>query len=228
MLIRAAPPKWNEVDIVGLAALSPLMTSYVPWTAWSMRPGALVSLVNEIGIKRRRQVVELGSGTSTLFIARTLAPVGGRLLSIEHDDEWAAHLDEQLRHEGLQDVATIARVPLTAYTANREETSSAWTLPRVWYDVVTLRAVCPDGVDMLIVDGPPAGKQEEVLVREPAVRELCARLATTFTVALDDADRPAERETITRWEEQLDIEITLVERIALGIGRSDGGVLPFL
>jgi Methyltransferase domain len=221
--------------MVGLAALAPLMATYVPWTAWSMRPGALVSLLNEIGVKRRRQVVELGSGTSTLFIARALAPLGGRLVSIEHDEEWAAYLDTQLNNEGLSDVAKIAQVPLAAYseahTAVPPEDASAaplWRQPEIWYETEALLAVCPAGIDMLVVDGPPAGKQEDVLVREPAVRALSTHLAPAFTLALDDADRLAEREIVARWEQQLDIQMSLVERIALAIGRSDGGLLPYL
>jgi hypothetical protein len=194
-----------------------------------MRPAVLVSLLNEICLKQRRQVVELGSGTSTLFLARALRDSGGRLLSVEHDSEWAGYVDRRIREERLDDVATVAQVPLASYAAPPgSQEDPRWPPPPTWYETEALLSACPADIDLLVVDGPPAGKQEGVLAREPAVPVLRRRLARGFTLVLDDADRAAERETVLRWEQQLGLQMSLVERIALAIGRSDGGFFPYL
>ena len=54
-----------------------------------MRPAGLVMVCNDIVLGDRRRVVELGSGLSTVLLARLLAqrpPVGGfTLVAVEHD-----------------------------------------------------------------------------------------------------------------------------------------------
>jgi hypothetical protein len=65
-----------------------------------------------------------------------------------------------------------------------------------------------------------------VLVRAPAIPALRSHLSSDFSIFLDDIDRPAERETLRLWAEEVSITTTIVERIALGIGSSDGGITP--
>jgi hypothetical protein len=214
--------------VVALAALTPLVTEYVAWTAWSMRPAVLVSIINEIALKKRQRVVELGSGTSTIILARALQRSGGTLLSIEHDEEWAVYIAGLIRAEGLGDVATVERVDLAPYTEAHPAEASDWKVPDEWYQSSVLRSVVPSDVDLLVVDGPPAGRQEDVLVRHPAVPVLGDRLAKDFTLLLDDADRPAERETVARWEIELRVEFAIVERLSLAVARSTGGLIPYL
>lgn len=52
-------------------------------------------------------------------------------------------------------------------------------------------------IDLLVVDGPP--EQTAPLAREPALPRLLPRMATRWTVLLDDADRPDETEIVRRW-----------------------------
>jgi hypothetical protein len=66
------------------------------------------------------------------------------------------------------------------------------------------------------------------LVREPALDVLGSRLAADWSLFLDDAHRPAEREILRRWSARLGVELTLVERIGLGAGRAGGGFVPTL
>jgi hypothetical protein len=205
--------KWTIDDLVALEALQPLATRFVTWTSWSMRPAAVASVAIELELRRRRTVVELGSGTSTLFFARILRGTGGRLVSFEHDPEWAAYLSRLLREEQLDDVARVELVDL---------------VPPGWYDADRLLARCPCGVDLLIVDGPPGSQDAAVLAREPAARVLKPKLAADFTIFLDDADRPAEQEIARRWEAELGIEMTIVERLALAVGGTRAEISPTL
>jgi hypothetical protein len=222
------PEKWTLSDVVALAALRPLVEGYVPWTTWSMRPSAILTIVNEIELKQRSTAVELGAGASTLYLARAMANVGGRLVSIEQDPELAQFVRRLVAREGLSDVATVEQVGLSPLPDAYHVDSTAWTSPEVWYDVDRLRAVCPTDIDVLVVDAPPGGNQERVLAREPAVNALSRQLAAEYSVFLDDADRPAECETLRRWGDRLGIPTHIVQRISLGLGRSDGGIIPSL
>jgi hypothetical protein len=216
--IREAPEKWTLSDLLALETLAPLTGPYVAWTAWSMRPAAVASIINEIYVARRRSVLELGSGTSTFYIARALRNTGGHLVTVEHDPEWGTYVSRTLQREGLDEIAQVAIVPLAANADGP-----------AWYDRDVLQEVAPEEVDLLIVDGPPAGPYPDELVREPAARWLKSRLSTAgCTVILDDLDREPERATLARWEVELGIPFTIVERIALGIGRSDAGFAPTL
>ena len=222
------PEKWTLSDVVALAALRPLVEGYVPWTTWSMGPAAIVSIVNEIELKRRSTVVELGAGASTLYLARAVANVGGRLVSVEQDPDLAVYLRRLVDREGLSDVASVEQVGLLPLPPAYRVDSAAWSSPDTWYDVDRLRAVCPEGIDVLVVDAPPAGNQDRVLAREPAVNVLCGQFAAEYAIFLDDTDRPAERETLRRWGDRLGIDTQIIERISLGLGRSDGGMIPSL
>jgi hypothetical protein len=226
------PEKWTLSDLVALSALQPLCRGYVPWTAWSMRPAAVASVVNEIVRGHRRAAVELGAGTSTLFLGHALRLTGGRLTAVEHDGEHADHVRGLVAGEGLGDVVAVEVVPLARWTATAGEAGesfgegAAWQAPHTWYDADRLRTVCPPGIDVLVVDGPPAGMYPDTLVREPAVQVLGPLLAADYAIFLDDADRPAERETLRRWSASLGLDLRPVERIGLGAGRSGDGYLP--
>jgi hypothetical protein len=191
-----------------------------------MRPSAIASIVNEIGLKGRRTVVELGAGTSTLFLARAVRESGGTVLSVEHDREFAAYITRLLLQHGLADTASVATVGMRPLPPDVLEPVPGWRLPATWYDIEDLLAACPTSVDTLVVDGPPGGDQPDVLVRAPAVPVLRDRLAPAYSIFIDDADRPAERQTLRQWGESLGIETVIVERIALGMGNSDGGISP--
>jgi hypothetical protein len=233
--------KWTLSDLVALSALGSLARGYVPWTAWSMRPAAVASIVNELQRGRRRTVVELGSGASTVFLGHAVAELGGHVLSVEHDAEYAAHVARLLAREELTGVVTLAVVPLAPWPApvvpddgtddvpdDDGADEVTWRAPESWYDVERLLALCPASVDALVVDGPPAGMHPSTLVREPALGVLRPRLAPDWAVFLDDADRPAERETLRRWSTTLGVELTPIDRITLGAGRAGGGFLPTL
>jgi hypothetical protein len=222
------PEKWTLSDVVAMAALQPLVTGYVPLTTWSMRPAAILTIVNEIELKRRSTVVELGSGASTLYLARAVAEVGGRLVSAEQDPELAAFVRRLLAREGLSLVAAVEQVGLAPLPPTHAVDSATWASPEQWYNVDRLRSVCPEGIDTLVVDAPPGGDDPRVLTREPAVSVLCGQFAAGYSIFLDDADRPAEQEILRRWGERLGIDTHVIERIALGLGCSDGGTIPSL
>jgi len=183
---------WTEADREALEVLRPLLAAggYLPWTEGALRPAALAEVCNEIALAGRTEVVELGSGVSTVVLARLLRERGGRLTSLEHEPTWAAFVGAQLEREGLSETARLVEAPLAAHSLAVDGAP--------WYPESAL-AELPAGIDLLLVDGPPGYGDGMERSRYPALPALKDRLAPGAVVFLDDATRPGERDILERW-----------------------------
>lgn len=155
---------------------------------WAMEPTALVELVNLIARLRPQLVVECGSGTSTLWIAYALRRNGsGRVVALDHKAEFAAASNRVVAEHGLTEWAQVQHAPLTPTSTPRGD------MP--WYsaDLTGL-----DGIELLLVDGPPQATGE--LARYPALPVLADRLAPGAHILFDDADRPGEVAALDAWQ----------------------------
>ncbi len=177
--------------------LRPLLDSagaagYLPWTEGAIRPAALVRIANEIVFADRREIVELGSGISTVVLARLLRERGGRITAVEHEPNWAAVVGRQLALEDLGDVARLVEAPLEPTALSAEGAP--------WYADAALDQLPVSGIELLLIDGPPGYGPGMAQSRYPGLPNLIDRLAPGCLVILDDAARPGERAIITRWE----------------------------
>jgi predicted O-methyltransferase YrrM len=174
-------------DLRALELLRPLLPEvYLPWTDASIRPAALAAVCNDVVIRRRLRVVELGAGITTLVLARLLAGAGGGLVTIEHDERWLAVVDGLVRRAGLARSVQLHHAGLVDG----------------WYDrmaVAKALADAPGPVDLLLVDGPPAWRPGTELARWPAAEVFAPHLAPDATVVLDDVHRPGEQEIVRQW-----------------------------
>ncbi len=219
---RPSPPDDARRPLDDRAAwhvLGPLLTPYLPWSTGALRPSGLVTVLNEIWFRRPRLVLELGSGMSTIVIARLLRELGtGRLLAVEHDDAWAYRVQVQLEREGLADRATVVRAPLGPNGPGRGDAE--------WYDEVALTAALDDvgdAVEVLIVDGPPAFRPGTEHARYPALGVLADRLAPGALVVLDDVERAGEQDVLARWRDQgLDLDLRPGTGVAVGVWPNRG------
>ena len=189
-------------DAAARFALGALSGPYLPWGSGAMRPAGLVAVCNDIVLNDRRRIFELGSGISTVLMARLLAQVsaGGdrRLAAVEHDARWRRWVVGQLAREAVGDHVAVVDAPLRPRPAD-----GSWS----WYDEAALDAgldgvIGGDLIDLLIVDGPPAFGDGLSLARHRALPVLRDRLAPDATVVLDDVERPGEQEVLRRWEEE--------------------------
>lgn len=157
------------------------------WSDWGLAPQVLLEVINVVrDAGPNPLVVELGTGDSTLWIAKTLAERGdGRLISFEHDEAYGSLTRARLSAAGLDDWVDVRVAPLRHVEIDGE------TYP--WYDLVGDLTE----VTILIVDGPPGNTGH--LARLPAFPMLCQALDEDAIVLLDDADRPDEQEIIKRW-----------------------------
>lgn len=205
-------------DLAAMQVLAPLSHRYLPWNSVAMRPAGLVSILNDICVNERSTIVECGGGISTLYIARLLAQLGrGRLQTVEHHRAWAGQLQRELQNEGLTDRASVVVAELVPTTMTLDGRECRW------YDTAALQAVSRRGkIDLLVVDGPPAGPGSRALARYPAVPFFGSHLADDYTIVLDDIYRRGEQAIVEAWEGLLGISFE--RRFAEGrvaVGRSD-------
>lgn len=203
-------------DDAARVVLAALTGPYLPWGSGAMRPAGLVLVCNDIVLNGRRRVVELGSGISTVLLARLLtqrAPDGGwRLAAVEHDDRWGSWVAGQLDREGIGADVVVIDAPLVPH-------------PDVdggpeWYDQTAVAAGLDTAlqgelIDLLVVDGPPAYGTGKGMARHLALPVLHERLASGATVVLDDVERPGEQDVLRRWEDEFGL---VFDRRAVGTG----------
>ncbi len=157
---------------------------------WALNPTDLLALLHLVEQRRPAVVVELGSGTSSIWIGYALEKLGGRLISIDHEPEYADRTRRMVAAHGLQTVVEVRDAPLRPIEVRDE--------PYDWYDVDALADV--DGIDLLVVDGPPGSTGP--MSRYPALDMLRHKLSRTAAVFLDDLSRADEQETLRRWAEE--------------------------
>ena len=160
-------------------------------SGWAVSADFLVEIVRHVQSTGPLNVLELGSGTSSVVIAACLRRGGGgRLTSLEHQPAYAEQTRRELSAQGLDAFATVLDAPLVDVTLER----GAWR----WYD---LSNVSPsERFDVLLVDGPPADTGP--LARYPALPLLLTRLSPTAKILVDDGDRADEREMVARWQDE--------------------------
>jgi predicted O-methyltransferase YrrM len=139
---------------------------------------------------RPRLVLELGSGSSTvLFAAALRANGGGRVISIEHDDEHIERTRTMLKHADLLDRVELVLAPLVDLALNGRTFQ--------WYDLGSKLASLPEKIDFLFVDGPPGKVQ--TLSRFPALPMLASHLSPRAIVVVDDGAREDEMKMVEMW-----------------------------
>jgi Methyltransferase domain len=213
------PARWGPEDVAAVRTGPFFGGPDLPWSDWAMRPSAIAVLVDEMR-SGPREVVELGGGVSTVVLARAARELGARIVSVEHNAAWAEEIRGLLRRERL-DAARVVDVPLAELDAAEVTVPSEPTLraPGKWYELGALRDACPEAIELLVIDGPPAAESPDVLIRAPALPALRGRLAEGCTVALDDVSRPAERRAAELWQHALGCELELPPDTDLGVLR---------
>jgi predicted O-methyltransferase YrrM len=159
---------------------------------FALNPTDLLELLHLIRTRQPRLVVELGSGTSSVWIAYALEPFGGRLISLDHHADYAAKTRAALATHALTGVAEVRDAPLSPLSLDGKTFQ--------WYDVSALADL--RDIDMLVVDGPPEATGPDA--RFPALFVLEPKLADTATIVFDDVNRQDEQAALRRWTETFD------------------------
>lgn len=177
-----------------------------PMRGWAASPDFCLEAFSEIRRNKPSKVVELGSGVSSIVIGYALQSYGGRLISLEHDEAYAARTTQWIAEHGLIGTVDVVLAPLTTHEIGGEK----W----LWYDFDKANLNKAE-VQMVVVDGPPGDVQR--YARYPAWPLLWSFCSEDVVVLLDDASRPDEKEVVKRW--------TATGGLAAVVGAAEKGIV---
>jgi len=135
----------------------------------ALEPVELLALLHLVRTRQPRMVLELGSGTSTVWLAHALEKHGGRLIALEHDPSYAQQTRALLAAHGLESVAKVRDAPLTSVPIGSST--------RQWYDPSAIAGLRE--IDLVLVDGPESP--------DPALPLLERKLAAAAIIVADPA-----------------------------------------
>lgn len=142
-------------------------------------PPAGLKAAYEMARRARGDVLECGSGLSTLVMGLALAGTGRRLYALEHDLHWLRQTGTWLERYGLANVVLI-HAPLTPYEGGD------------WYAIGP--SDLPPGIDAVLVDGPPRSLSNRKLV----FSHLADMMQTASSWLIDDC-QPSDRAQVGEW-----------------------------
>ena len=145
-----------------------------PTRSWAASPDLLLTLAQLVQKHNPKLVVELGSGVSTLVVAKAGAK---KVISIDHSGDFADKTREVLKEHKVRGVE-IRVAQLKAHISGVD-----------WYDTAVIKDL--KRIDLLIVDGPPGSKNPEA--RMPARAEFITKLSPKAIIVIDDVNREGER-----------------------------------
>lgn len=156
---------------------------------YAATPQTVLRLVSVcLDLPANRQVVECGSGSSTVWLALACRQAGsGRVVALEHEDTYAARTREAIQHHRLSAWADVRVAPLEEIDV--AGTTYPWYARSTWADL--------GEIDLLFVDGPP--RATGLRARYPALPLLGPALVDGAVVALDDIHRADERGIVDVW-----------------------------
>lgn len=197
---------------------------FFPITTWSISPKEVLHICNDIIINNRENIIEFGTGFSTICIAQLLKinNLNVNFYSIESSEEWADKVLINLKKLNLDKYVKIIVSPIDTVT-----TEFAIHNQTKWYDVDVLNLKLKDikEIDLIIVDGPYGGITP--FARYSAVPYLKEKIHDNFTVFLDDFSRNTEREIGNVWAKILNGNLTDHKRYACINSTSSFGAKPY-
>lgn len=156
------------------------------WGGFALEQNTAKMLSARLGVLTPESIVEFGSGSSTLLFADYARRHGSvKVVSLEHNPEYAARTKLMLKQRGLERHVKLITCGLTG--AN-------------WYDWWPKTS---EKVDFVLVDGPPG----DLNSRREALPAMWTWLAPEFELWLDDAQRPNERAALDWWTLKFPVEV---------------------
>lgn len=198
--------------------------NFIPMTGWSMSPRAIVHCLNIIVLTDRKNILELGGGATTLYIAQLLKITNsnGKLTCIESDPEWFEKLKIQLETYGLTDYVNLILAPLTKVPSRFKFRNQD-----LWYDTTILEDKTKDftAIDFVIVDGPYGGASS--FSRYSAYPFFKAKSTSDIFWLLDDTGRNDEDFIVKEWQKLSNLQLSTFDRYSLLYSSNNYDLAPY-
>lgn len=183
---------------------------------WSLDPRALAFLTSLVRELRPRRVLELGSGHSTVCLARAISTLAepAELVTIEsdpvHHRRTAALLDAVPGHRVRLLLAhLVARRSHGRYVPAYALATDAEAEAEAEHD-----ALEPGTADLVLVDGPPL----PLGGREGALHQALHASRCGAVIVLDDSRRDSERDLLVRLLSQFDGSLEAMDLLGFAKG----------
>lgn len=181
---------------------------FPPSGGFAMNPDSLLLLSDIILNHKPKRILELGSGSSTVWTGYFAKSVGAHCVSIEHLEEYYSKTMQQLLEFGLDSTVELLFAPL-------EEVSIDGALHE-WYRSSIFEDF--NNIDLLIVDGPPESTGPNA--RFPAFPVLRDHLSENALILIDDIDRAQETDMVDSWvSDTQGLELTELQAGRTGVLR---------
>jgi len=145
-------------------------------------------------VKRPKRILELGSGSSTVYISHFMRKLKENPVvhvAIDHDARFLDLTRDLCILNGVEQGITFAHCPLGSMVGSATD----------WYQIPDdIKAKGP--FDLIIVDGPPAYAGGFEMARYPAMGSLLSHLSQTGILILDDSNRSGEQAVLSRWKSE--------------------------
>ena len=178
---------------------------------WPVSPDFALLVVQLLEQQHFDAVVEFGSGSSTLLIARTLDKVARKRpdaratvqMAFEHLEKYHQGTADLLAGHALQDRVDLVLAPLQPVVMHAGDTFNYYDTPAALQRLAQRLAEVPAPRVLAVVDGPPEATGP--LARYPALEVLLRALPRLRgQLLLDDYRRQGEKDTAKRWLEFLE------------------------
>ncbi len=171
--------------------------SYLPFTPFSLNPYTIIHILNDILLNDRKQIVEFGSGISTIIIAQFIKTnnLRTKILSIDNSKEWQTVINNKVKKYKASESLSLVNADLEKHNVHE----FMFKDNKVWYNNNILEEALDklDHIDLVIVDGPSTSTS--AYARYPSFLSVQSKLANSYCIFLDDTRRTAEREIIEKW-----------------------------
>ena len=141
--------------------------------------------------RKPKRILELGSGSSTVIIARALQLLHSSPelhIAVDHELRFLNNTKELARANQVEHLIRFEHCPLIPIEG----------FPLPWYSRIP-EIIGSNKLNLVVIDGPPAYADGEERAREPALSVLRPFLAESCVVLLDDANRPGEMAALQAW-----------------------------
>ncbi|QCZ92408.1 class I SAM-dependent methyltransferase [Salinimonas iocasae] len=188
-----------------------LKYSLPPLRGWTASPDVLLKLYEHVRYTKSENIVELGSGASTLILAAAVRDNGtGKVFSFDHDENYLEETRIELEKNDLTDFVELR---LAKKSPVNDKALLYKGGSHEWYNIIEFQTL--EKIDLLWVDGPPQAIC--AYSRFPAVPALYEKMSSKAQVWMDDTIRKEEMEICEEWAKQFSLSLRYL-KLEKGLG----------